>query len=164
MNITPLTAEQAKLAADNHNLIYYVLNLCSLSAEEYYDIAAIGLCQAAIAYKDGAFSTLACVSIKHEIFKEITKQKCKKRYAEMVDLEGHKALIASNDTEGEVFARETLRKMMKKIELMKPKPQRVMRLTVQGYSQKEIAKTCGLTHQRIQQIVTAGRGKLRAAI
>ena len=43
-----LNDEQRKLVADNHNLIYQYLIDNNLPQDEYYDIAAIGLCKAAL--------------------------------------------------------------------------------------------------------------------
>ena len=54
-----LNDEQRKLVADNHNLIYQYLIDNNLPQDEYYDIAAIGLCKAALKYDTakGACST-----------------------------------------------------------------------------------------------------------
>lgn len=64
-----MTDEQRKLVEQNHNLIYDFLYKNELNIEEYYDIAAIGLCNAAIKYdsKKGKFSTLAFKCMKSEV-------------------------------------------------------------------------------------------------
>lgn len=56
-----MTEQQKQLATDNHNLIYSFLTKYNLDAEEYYDLAAIGLCQAAKTYRNhiARFSTYA---------------------------------------------------------------------------------------------------------
>lgn len=46
-----MTDEQKQLVEQNHNLIYFYLYRHNLSIEEYYDVAAIGLCKAAITFK-----------------------------------------------------------------------------------------------------------------
>ena len=43
-----LTQQQQQLVEDNHKLIYFYLYRNSLSVDEFYDVAAIGLCKAAI--------------------------------------------------------------------------------------------------------------------
>ena len=43
-----LTAEQQQLVIENHNLIYDFAKRKNLIIEEYYDILAIGLCNAAL--------------------------------------------------------------------------------------------------------------------
>lgn len=45
-----LTQQQQHLVEDNHKLIYFYLYRNSLSVDEFYDVAAIGLCKAAITY------------------------------------------------------------------------------------------------------------------
>lgn len=42
--------EQRKLVENNHNLIYAILHKYNLPIDEYYDVAAIGLCKAAITF------------------------------------------------------------------------------------------------------------------
>lgn len=57
----PLTKTQQSLVTDNHNLIYEFAKRKHLPIEEYYDILAIGLCEAAQSYDSvsGEFSTIA---------------------------------------------------------------------------------------------------------
>ena len=47
-----MTEEQKRLIEDNHNLIYGFLHKNKLDPEDYYDLAAIGLCKAAIGYDE----------------------------------------------------------------------------------------------------------------
>lgn len=63
-----MTDEQRKLVEDNHNLIYGFLNKNELENNDYYDIAAIGLCKAAMNYSPtkGEFSTLAYKCMENE--------------------------------------------------------------------------------------------------
>ena len=70
-----MTDGQRKLVEENHSLIYDYLWKKHLSIEEYYDLAAIGLCKAAITY-DGdkaAFSTYAYHCIHNEIGQQLRK-------------------------------------------------------------------------------------------
>lgn len=57
----PLTVVEQKLVEENHNLIYDFINKKNLNLEEYYDILALSLCQAAKHYDvtKGCFSTIA---------------------------------------------------------------------------------------------------------
>ena len=41
---------QKSLVTENHNLIYSFLKKYNLDVDEYYDLAAIGLCNACINY------------------------------------------------------------------------------------------------------------------
>lgn len=56
-----MTEQQRQLITENHNLIYSFLNKYNLDVEEYYDLAAIGLCRAAKYYQhtNSRFSTYA---------------------------------------------------------------------------------------------------------
>lgn len=64
-----MTNEQRKLAEDNHNLIYSFLNKKELVQSEHYDMAAIGLCNAAMTYDStkGKFSTYAFGCMNREL-------------------------------------------------------------------------------------------------
>ena len=68
-----MTDEQRKMAEQNHNLIYGFLNNNNLDEEEYYGMAAIGLCKAVMSYdhKRGKLSTLANKCMKNEIIRYI---------------------------------------------------------------------------------------------
>lgn len=70
INDYPLTEEQKRLVADNHNLIYGFANKKNLDVEEYYDVLAIGLCKAARIFdssKGCQFSTVAYTCMNNEI-------------------------------------------------------------------------------------------------
>lgn len=55
-----LTTEQQNLVTENHNLIYKFIHTKNLSVDEFYDICAIALCEAAVDWKDRCkFSTFA---------------------------------------------------------------------------------------------------------
>ena len=58
--IIKLNTEQKKLVEDNHDLIYGFLTKYKLDFSTWYDVCAIGLCKAGMAY-DGSnrFSTFA---------------------------------------------------------------------------------------------------------
>lgn len=73
-----LNREQQKLVEENHNLIYQYLIDKQLPQDEYYDIAAIGLCKAAMNYSVDAgytFATYVYKSITNTIKNEAIKVK-----------------------------------------------------------------------------------------
>ena len=45
-----LTLDQQRIVSENHNLIYSLANKKNINLDEYYDVLAIGLCKAAIAF------------------------------------------------------------------------------------------------------------------
>lgn len=64
-----MNEEQRKLVEENHNLIYSFLLRNHLDVEEFYDLAAIGLCKAAMTFdKDiSRFATYAYKCMHNEI-------------------------------------------------------------------------------------------------
>ena len=73
-----LTNEQQKLVEEHHNLIYKVLIDNDWNIEQWYDSAAIGLCNAALKYNPDSkikFITYAYRAIVNTILKEIKKNK-----------------------------------------------------------------------------------------
>lgn len=64
-----LTIQQQQLVEENHNLIYEFAYRKNLLLDEYYDILAIGLCNAAKIYNDnkGSFSTIANCCMRNEV-------------------------------------------------------------------------------------------------
>ena len=71
-----LNDEQRQFVAENHNLIYSFLNSNKLDIEEWYDLAAIGLCKAAINYNGeiAKFSTFAYKCMWNQVHIEMRKQ------------------------------------------------------------------------------------------
>lgn len=59
MEVIQITDEARKLVEENHNLVYSFLYKYHLDVEEWYDLAAIGLCKAANTYNNdkSGFST-----------------------------------------------------------------------------------------------------------
>lgn len=55
-----LTPAQQQLVEDNHNLIYGFLREYNLPQDEYYDLAAIGLCKAAKCFNKDKGSKFSC--------------------------------------------------------------------------------------------------------
>lgn len=76
-----MTREQQILVENNHNLIYSFLNKYNLPIEEYYDVAAIGLCKAAKKFNAefSKFSTFAYKCMFTTVFQEIRASKAPKR-------------------------------------------------------------------------------------
>lgn len=69
-----LNEKQRNLVMENEKLIYYTLNKLGLNNEDYYDVAAIGLCLAAEAYDETTkFSTFAIKCITNGLFRQMKK-------------------------------------------------------------------------------------------
>lgn len=90
MAITPLTPDQRDMVADNHNLIYGVLNKHNLCIEDWYGCAAVGLCRAAQSYDPGrgfTFSSYAYAVMLNEIRHHLRAARLGKRTAVVVSLD-----------------------------------------------------------------------------
>ena len=160
--------EQRKLVEDNHNLIYAMLHKYNLSIDEYYDVAAIGLCKAAIMFdaeKRYLFSTYACVVMENElklVFRHNTNGKSipldKLTYYQSVisDSDGKEierlSFIPDNvDVESEVMTNEVAKRVYS---TLSEQDRRIIHMFELGYKQKEIAKNVGCSQPHISRIKT----------
>jgi RNA polymerase sigma factor (sigma-70 family) len=170
MNRT-LTPEQQKLVEDNHSLIYQFLHKLNLDIEEFYGIAAIGLCKAALSYKESwkiKFSTHAYYVMNAEIKNEFIRLGAKKRTGDTVSLD---ALVpgAVDLTVGEtLYGADTpytvavANDLLGFIEQLPRKQREVVWLTMQGYKATEIHKPYGKTRQAASLLLNNARREIRA--
>lgn len=143
-----LTDEQRKLAEDNHNLIYFVLHKNNWSIDEYYDVAAIGLCRAAQTYAPdkGAFSAYSVKVITNQVLMELRRESAKKRDARLDDsIEADSGV----DVEKQAMQREALRA----ISAMPEPDKTVALLAMKGYSQYKISQKIGIPRQTVDSIM-----------
>ena len=125
-----LTQQQQQLVEDNHKLIYFYLYRNSLSVDEFYDVAAIGLCKAAITYNGQTkFSTYAYSCIKCEIFNEWSYLSDNKHFEDTVEL---KLLVES---------------YINKLKIERNKI--VLKLYCKGYSGADIVKITGVNRTTV---------------
>lgn len=77
-----LTLDQQRIVSENHNLIYSLANKKSINLDEYYDVLAIGLCKAAIAFDNtkGKFSTLAYTVMLNEYKQELRNSRMREQF------------------------------------------------------------------------------------
>ncbi len=165
-----LTPEQQKLVEDNHNLIYHILNKMNLDIEEYYGLAAIGLCQAARNYSNtkAKFSTYACFIMRAVIHNEFTRKNAQKRDGIVLSLNEPVPntidltfgdMVFDNDTpETVAIANEIL----KTIDKFPEKQRKAMQLALQGYKYKEICKVCDSTPKGVSMLINYARKTLKA--
>lgn len=171
MSVKALTPEQQKLVEDNHNLIYHILRKMNLSDDEFYGIAAIGLCKAAMSYGKSnkvVFSTYAHHVMHAEIKNEFTRLGAKKRTGDTVSLD---ELVpgAVDLTVGEtLYGADTpytvavANDLFGFIEQLPRKQREVVWLTVQGYKGTEIHKPYGKTSQAASSLLNNARREIRA--
>ena len=162
-----ITDEARRLIEENHNLIYSLLYKYHLDVEEWYDLAAIGLCKAANTYNNGksGFSTYAYKCMYTTIMMEKRKENAMRTipqnqivYYENQVSEEAKAnetstflnyMTRQQDVENETKSTLSLENI--KNELVGNK-RKVFVLLKEGYTQSEISKIIGISKQRISKI------------
>lgn len=161
--IKKLTPEQSQLAADNHNLIYWFMQKHNLD-EEWYDVLAIGLVNAAATYKGtAAFSTYAICCMKNEWLREL---KLVNRRIDTLSLDfeyfhsdgdgysiadsyvGEEDFTAKYEEENSVFNLVSFfeSKCTSKAQLD------ALHMMIKGVPMHDAAKKIGISHQRMYQI------------
>lgn len=170
-----LTSAQQKLVEDNHNLIYSFLNSQHLPHIDYYDIAAIGLCKAAIHYdqsrsKQTAFSTYAY----RVMYNEIKQQWCREQKSVKASCslnepisgaEGETALEAiladPRDYTLDAINLESIVTILKGYDNRYPT---ILYMTYQGHTQKEIGLRFGLKQTSISRLIKKMKEVIRNSL
>lgn len=162
-----MTEQQKQLATDNHNLIYSFLTKYNLDAEEYYDLAAIGLCQAAKSYKDGIarFSTYAYRCMFNLLSKEwkrkqnvgVIPEHLISSYNSKVTNEGDEVVeyleyIPSDfDLEHAILLKVSVELSIEKLKLSK-RDLMIFELLKTGYTHTEIGRMIGCDRSTVTRI------------
>ena len=156
------------MVEENHNLIYSFLNSHKLSVDEWYDVAAIGLCKAGLTYtadKGCKFSFYAYRIMTNEVRMEIKKlnsirraaDKEAVRYDAFMRIDGRRALTfldsienIYHNTENEAMVNITFSDFMKNIE--NEKEIKIIKLLANGYKQREAAKITGCSQAVVSRV------------
>lgn len=160
-----LTPEQQEVVKQNHNLIYFYLHKNNLSIEDYYDLAAIGLCKASLTYEEhkGAFSTYALICIRNEIGIERRKFLASHRqiYKNILSLdkevENNKEntftladIIPYKDNDFTAFElRQDLQELLKD----NPVELEILKMYYLGFTQTEISKQVNISQSYISRLI-----------
>lgn len=157
-----LNDEQRKLVADNHNLIYQYLIDNNLPQDEYYDIAAIGLCKAALEYdtSKGAFSTYVYRAIKNNISRDKVTEKrhtvsamsynvTASVHGEETDVEYIETFLSNTDVENENVTKTFFKWF---IEYMSLRELQIMYCKSKNMTDREIGKKYNVTHAAISSV------------
>lgn len=144
-----LTEEQKKIVEDNHNLVYWYANMKSLDIEEWYDLLSIELCISASKYDSerGSFANYFKLRADGLVYKEIQKKIKAGSSVTYIDA------VASNDIdllEDELSVSEWLDKH---------EFSDILKLKLQGYTQKEIADIIGLSQSYVSQVLRKAKGE-----
>ena len=166
-----LTIEQQVLAEENHNLIYDFANRKNLPIDEYYDILAIGLCNASKIYdsKKGKFSTICNKCMDNEVKRYWRDKNTLKNIINEEALSYDRFLNTDDEDEsfldilsnGYNMANDVITDMTFSLFLnkLKNKERIVIEYIIEGLKQSEIANKLNVTPQCISEIVRKIRQK-----
>lgn len=168
-----MTEVQEKLVSENHNLIYSFLKERGLEVEEFYDVAAIGLCSAAIDFDNSvaAFSTFAYSRMWREVAKVVRHEntiKCRPEgglvyyQQEIVDDRGHTVswidLMPSNDNvEKEVLNKVILEGLRDELS---ERDRSIIYLVSQGFTQSQVARAVCIAQPHVSRVIRRVRDRI----
>lgn len=162
-----MTDEQRKLCEDNHNLIYHFLHKYNLPIDEWYDMAAIGLCKAATSYNDelSKFSTYAMNGMYMTVFCEKRKEKSLKAIPYyMMMYHQEKTTTKEGEDVGELIdclaSNENIEENVtfqvvynNACEKLCERDKTILKMMIDGYSQEKIANGFALSQPQISRIM-----------
>jgi len=147
-----LSSQQRKMVEDNHELIYRFLKHYGLSEDEYYDVAALGLCRAGLYYQENKgmkFSTFAFQLMKQTWSKVLDKSQSDSFYISF-QLSENDSLIYSQQTiceYSDVINCMALFQFLTNINNRNHK--KALFLLAEGKTRSVVADECGLTPNAI---------------
>lgn len=160
-----ITDEQKKLVEDNHNLIYSFLQKYHLTIDEYYGLAAIGLCKAGKTYNGEKskfstyaykcmFTTIMCELRKNKQAKTIPEYQIVYYQAELENNEGDTAsfmnyMPSKENVEDSVLSKVIFDEYTNKL---KDRDKKIFSLFREGYKQKEIGKMLGCSQAQVSRV------------
>ena len=161
-----MTDYQKQLVTDNHNLIYRFLQKEKLNMEDWYDLAAIGMCKAAKTFNEGTskFSTYAFKCMFNEVYSEKKKELRQRTIpqneilyynTEYENESGNKVefidkMQSDQNVENDCIHKVALRNAFNK---MKEKHKPIISLFLQGYKQVEIMKIAGCSQPHVSRVM-----------
>lgn len=168
-----MTNEQKKLVEDNHKLIFSFLKKYKLPEEEFYGLASIGLCKAAIDFEPGIseFSTYAYKCMFNECTHELRRLNLQKTVPEKEIVYYNTAVSTDEQDCVEILdflkSKENVEKsaMIRFLieDLMSRLSERdriIIEMLALGYGTKDIRKAVGCSKQTIYNVRTKAKTML----
>lgn len=162
-----MTEEQKLLVENNHNLIYFMIHKMNESVEEYYDLAAIALCKAAINYRpdNGSFANFACRCIRNEILLDHRARMMPKRWMNEYLISYDAPTLVQNEDGEEITLLEQLKSFesvenealsrimyLEVVEQLGKTDSKVLEFFEKGLKQQEIAEIMGVSQANISRV------------
>lgn len=168
----PLTKQQQNLVTENHNLIYKFAKMKHLPIDDYYDILAIGLCEASKVFDSDSveFSTVAFRCMENELndyYKYISRGK---RIPEDMILSYDTPMnddalkttdfldsFADNNCVHDIVVSGIMSEIL--LNLLSEKEQKVVAFLMNGMNQSDIAKHMDCKRQTVKYYIVQIRKK-----
>lgn len=151
-----------RLFEENIRMAYHVASRFTpntiVDMDDIKQLALIGLYKASQNYKDNlgyAFSTYAYKIMRNEILKELTKH----NVCDSIDEMEYDVADESCNPEEEYIG-----SLQRFSSVLTDQEYKVMLLTVQGYSQKEISSRLNLSQSQISRIFIKGKRKIKEVL
>lgn len=161
-----MTEQQKSLAESNHNLIYSFLLKYHLPFEDWYDLAAIGLCKAAMTFKEdvSTFSTYAYRCMFTSVMQEKRKETQSGTIPEYqifyyqsevaTEMDGNvisflDTMPSKENTESDAVANLIYVDFLNSL---KDKDRTIFSLIADGYKQKDISKLVGCSQPQVSRV------------
>lgn len=164
--VVPLTADQRLLVAESHNLIYSFLMKHNLDRDEFYDIAALGLCNAAqhwspdVGYKFSSYAYRAMLNTC------IRQMNITRRQVKSISLDAPvNTHIEDSDTladlipdpEGERSDYDLVATVDMMLSRMPPRMRQIVELTRKGYTRSDVATMLGVSRAYVYKVLSEAR-------
>lgn len=158
-----ITEERQKLVEENHNLIYHMCRKYNLSIEEYYDILAIALCKAAIAYDKNtgySFATYACKSMFNAYLAHIRYTKSSRRNGVTISL--NDIIYENSNGDSDIVLEDIISNNLDAYDecifldfsKLDERQRKIIELRMQGYNQIEIADLFNISQATVTRTLS----------
>lgn len=156
-----LTDKERQMVEDNEKLIYWYANKKNLDLDEWYGLLAIELCKTVRKYNPDRGSLSTYFKLRADIM-VYRKMQEKYRSGELYDYEIDES--QHEDESVEVFDKVdsdiALEDLLESLETDRGRI--IIRMKLDGYTQKEIAEETGLTQQGVGWVLRKVRERLDA--
>lgn len=156
-----LTDKERQMVEDNEKLIYWYANKKNLDTDEWYGLLAIELCKTVRKYNPDRGSLSTYFKLRADIM-VYRKMQEKYRSGELYDYEIDES--QHEDESVEVFDKVdsdiALEDLLESLETDRDRI--IIRMKLDGYTQKEIAEETGLTQQGVGWVLRKVRERLDA--
>lgn len=142
---------QKKLVEDNIGLVYHFIRRYNLCESEYYDVAAIALCKAALTYTNGIgkFSSYALLVIRNEVYTALKKDAVRSKHCMYIYDVIDSLLPAKQNIESSFIDKESVDRLLKAIDNLPSQEKQIVKLRLRGFTQCAIGKELGISQPTV---------------